>query len=79
MLLEAYMFWFDKNSKLVAVALLVVFMLAGCGGAEASSQPLGCSIASSSLLMLFGFLFIMIDGSPFSFRVDFCNKSGKYI
>ena len=28
------MFWFDKNSKLVAVVLLVVFMLAGCGGAE---------------------------------------------
>ena len=28
------MFWFDKNSKLVAIALLVVFMLAGCGGAE---------------------------------------------
>ena len=28
------MFWFDKNSKLVAAVLLVVFMLAGCGGAE---------------------------------------------
>ena len=28
------MFWFDKNSKLVAAALLFVFMLAGCGGAE---------------------------------------------
>jgi Tfp pilus assembly protein PilF len=34
MLLEAHMFWFDKNSKLFAAVLLVVFMLAGCGGAE---------------------------------------------
>ena len=28
------MFLFDKNSKLVAAALLFVFLLAGCGGAE---------------------------------------------
>ena len=28
------MFWSDKNSKLVAAALLVAFLLAGCGGAE---------------------------------------------
>jgi len=34
MLLEAHMFLFDKNSKSVAVVLLIVFMLAGCGGAE---------------------------------------------
>ena len=34
MLLEAHMFWFDKNSKWVAAVLLFVFLLAGCGGAE---------------------------------------------
>ena len=34
MLLEAHMFWFDKNSKVVAAVLLFVFLLAGCGGAE---------------------------------------------
>ena len=34
MLLEAYMFCFEKNGKLVAAALLFVFMLGGCGGAE---------------------------------------------
>ena len=28
------MFWFDKKRKLVSAALLVVFVLAGCGGAE---------------------------------------------
>ena len=28
------MFWSDKNSKLVAAALLVAIFLAGCGGAE---------------------------------------------